>query len=76
MEKEKDRSEELFCPVGRFFADIEKTFGGTSDFMKHLKGSRIEFLKAIRSLVDGKIEDLEKKGAKKDKKKSSRIKVE
>ncbi len=64
------------CPVGRFFSDLDKLSGMKSEFVKHLSQSLIEFLKAIRSLVDERIVGLEKKASKKDKKKVTKIKVE
>lgn len=76
MGKEKDKNEEFICPVGRFFIDFGSGFGETSEFFGHINNSRIEFLKAIRSLVDYKIKGLEEKGEKKKEKKSTRIKVE
>jgi hypothetical protein len=76
MEKEKHKNEELFCPVGRFFAHMENHFGGTSEFFGHINNSRVEFLKAIRSLVDEKIANLEKQETRKKGKKSTKIKVE
>ena len=76
MEKDKNKGEQLFCPVGRFFADMESRFWGKSDFFRHINSSRIEFLKGIRSLVDERIESLEKKGAEKKERKSAKIKVE
>lgn len=75
MAKETNKKDEALCPVGRFFADMESCFG-TSEFFGHITNSRIEFLKAIRSLVDEKINSLEKQGAKRKEKKSTRIKVE
>ncbi|MGC8720836.1 MAG: hypothetical protein ACP5TY_12620 [Thermodesulforhabdaceae bacterium] len=47
------------CPIGRFISTVEKCLGITDDFKKHIYNSRVEFLKAIRSLIDRKIEDLE-----------------
>jgi hypothetical protein len=38
--------------------------------------SRVEFLKGIRSLVDAKIDDLERKHGKKEAKKATKIEVE
>lgn len=75
MGKEKNESEVFVCPVGRFFSDLEKLSGKRSLFTKHLSQSRIEFLKAIRSLVDEGIETLEKKASKRDKK-MTKIKVD
>jgi len=73
--KEKDEKEMAFCPVGRFFSDLEKVRGEKSQFFGHLNQSRIEFLKAIRSLLDEKIENFEKKGSPKASKKMTKIKV-
>jgi hypothetical protein len=56
--------------------DIEKTFGKKSKFVDHMTQSRIEFLKGIRSLVDERIEDLDKKESGKRKKKATKIKVD
>ena len=76
MAKEKKHKEEkYFCPVGRFFEDLEGLQGGKSEFFDHLNQSRLEFLRAIRSLVDEKIKNIEKKSAKKQKK-ATKIKVE
>jgi len=75
MGRKEDKTEIALCPVGRFFLDLEKISGKKSDFLQHLNLSRIEFLKAIRSLVDERIGDLEKKGSKSGKKKASKIAV-
>ena len=63
MAKEIHKEEMMSCPVVRFFSDLEKTYGRKSPFFEHLKSSRIEFLKAFRSLIDGRLDSLEKKGA-------------
>lgn len=76
MAKEKDRKEMAYCPVGRFFLDLEKASGKKSKFFDHLTQSRVEFLKAIRSIVDERIEELEKKHSTKGRKRVSKIKVE
>ncbi|MBW1806069.1 MAG: hypothetical protein JRJ06_06855 [Deltaproteobacteria bacterium] len=76
MGKEKDGSEQVACPVGRFFSDLESVFGEESKFSSHMKKSRIEFLKGIRSLVDEKIERLEKKSTARKGKKATKIKVD
>jgi hypothetical protein len=73
----KNREEEPFvCPVGRFFMDLDKVWGSRSQFHKHLDQSRIEFLKALRSLMDERIDTLEKRQSGKDKKKATKIEVE
>jgi hypothetical protein len=59
-----------YCPVAKLFSGLEKIPGRNSPFFEHLKGSRIEFLKAIRSLFDGRIDRLEKMGTRGGKKMS------
>ena len=63
------------CPVGRFFLDLENVLGKKSDFFKHMTRSRIEFLKAMRSVLDERITTLEKAGTATAKKRMTRIKV-
>jgi len=75
VEKRKD-AETVLCPVGEFFRDLEKVFGKKSKFFDHMNQSRIEFLKGIRSLVDERIENLEKKANAGTRKKMTRVKVE
>lgn len=76
MEKEKNEKKTQFCLVGKFLSDFEKAFGKKSKFYKHIMRSRVEFFKAIRSLVDNKIEVLEKKASAENKKEMTRIEVE
>lgn len=64
------------CPVGRFFADLEKVSGKGAPFFEHLRASRVEFLKGIRSLVDDRIRQIEDKSAENRGKKATRVKVE
>jgi hypothetical protein len=68
MPKQKHKEEIIYCPVARFFSDLEKFHDRKSTFLEHLNSSRIEFLKAIRSLFDERIDSLEKMGAKRSKK--------
>jgi len=76
MAKENHEEASFSCPVGSFFADMEKVFGKKSKFFDHLAQSQAEFLKAVRALIDVRIEGLEKKGAAKPVKKSTKINVE
>jgi len=78
MAKDKKIEEEAYlCPVGRFFSDLEKKLPRKkSKFREHLTRSRVEFLKAIRSLVDERIEQLEKEASAKDGKRVTKIEVE
>jgi hypothetical protein len=68
MSKQKAKEETFVCPVGKFLMDLEKSWEKKSTFMKHMNQSRVEFLKAMRSLLDDRIENLEKRGSKKNKK--------
>ena len=76
MARKVNEEASFSCPVGSFFADMEKVFGKKSKFFEHLGQSQAEFLKAVRSLIDVRIEGLEKKGETKARKKSTKIKVE
>ena len=76
MGKEKNNEETVVCPVGRFFLDLQRLSKGKSKFSGHMNKARIEFLKAIRSLVDERIEHLEKGSESRKQKKASKIKVE
>ena len=76
MSKEKNNEEVVLCPVGRFFLDLQRLSKGKSEFSAHINKSRIEFLKAIRSLVDERIDNLEKGSESRKQKKASKIKVE
>jgi hypothetical protein len=74
--KSENEHEIVVCPVGKFFMDLERVSRKRSTFFHHLYQSRVEFLKAVRSLIDEKIEDLEEKSEKKPKKKARKIAVE
>ena len=76
MAKEKIKEEAFTCPVGRFFAEWEKSSLEKSKFFNHLNQSRVEFLKAIRSLVDERIENLEQRQDEKKGKRATKIKVD
>jgi hypothetical protein len=64
------------CPVGKFFERLEKGPDNTSSFYKHINRSKLEFLKAVRELVEDRITDLEKKEKSTKKKKIKKIKIE
>ncbi len=77
MAKQKTTEDVYLCPVGRFFKDLEKRgLGKKSKFREHMARSRIEFLKAIRSLIDERIEELQKGPSQGSTKKVTKIKVE
>jgi len=66
----------LSCPVANLFADLQDMLGRKSGFFKHMNQSRIEFLKAMRALLDGRIQSLEERGSGRPARKKIRIKVE
>jgi hypothetical protein len=76
MAKKKEKTETMICPVGQFFMDLKKGPWDDSEFVAHLDRSRIEFLKAIRSLIDDRIDNMEKKRKGRSKKKATKIDVE
>ena len=82
MEKEKSKeqqdisTEDAFRSLGRFFTWMEGKVVPHSEFREHMNKSRVEFLRGIRSLIDKKIGDLEKKESKGQKKGTTRVKVE
>jgi len=82
MEKKKPKdegkidTEEAFRSLGRFFSWVEGRISPSSEFREHMAKSRIECLKGIRSLIDRRLDDLEKRQPKKAGKKATRIKVE
>ena len=75
MSKEKNNEAMAVCPVGRFFLDLQAFSNRKSKFSSHMNNAGIEFLKAIRSLVDERIEHLEKGSRPEKQKKASKIKV-
>lgn len=64
------------CPVGSFMRDVEKTFGKKSKFVDHMTQSRIEVLKAVRSLVDERIDELDRKKSASGKKRMTKVEVD
>jgi hypothetical protein len=75
-EEEGISTEEAFHSLGRFFSWMEGKITPGTEFREHMVKSRVEFLKGIRSLVDKKIDDLEKQPGKKEAKKATKINVE
>ncbi|MFO7785025.1 MAG: hypothetical protein R6U38_10975 [Desulfatiglandaceae bacterium] len=74
--KENNMNEQMACPIGRFFLKLEKASSRKSKFTEHLSRSQAEFLKALKYLIDEKIEDLEKESVPRGKRKATRVKVE
>ena len=75
-EEEEITAEEAFRSLGRFFSWMEGKVSPSTEFREHMAKSRVEFLKGIRSLVDKKIDDLERRHGKREGKKATKIKVE
>ena len=75
MSKKEIEEEMVSCPVGKFFVDMEKACRKKSKFFKHVNQSRVEFLKAIRSLLDERIETFEKRCEEREKKTAEKIEV-
>ena len=76
MDGKKSKEERVVWPVGTLLTDLEKAFGRKSPFYVHMTQARVEFLKGVRSLLDDRIEHLEKKRAEGGGKKMTKIKVE
>ena len=81
MEKKNPKEEEIgteeaFRSLGRFFSWMEGRIIPHGEFREHMKKSRIECLKGIRSLIDKRIADLEEGQPKREGKKATRVKVE
>ena len=76
MTDKNSRENTCSCPVGTFFKDVEKTFGKKSKFIDHMTQSRIEVLKAVRSLVDERIQDLDRKKSASGKKRMTKVEVD
>jgi len=76
MAEKKSEQKTTGCPVGSFFEDLEKAFGKKSPFFEHMTQSKLEFMKGIRSLLNERIENLEKKRSGNPGKKMTKIKVE
>ncbi len=77
-QESKKKSQQAFtgCPVGGFFEDLEQAFGKKSPFFEHMTQSKLEFMKGIRSLLDARIDNLEKRRSGGAGKKMTKIKVE
>lgn len=75
--KENPKDEHLLsCPVATLFTELQELLGAKSSFFKHMNQSRIEFLKALRSLLDERIESLEKRASGRPPRKKTKIRVE
>ncbi len=53
------KNEQVSCPLTKIISIVNQAFGSESEFRRHLRQSKIEFLKAFRSLIDLRITQLE-----------------
>ncbi len=78
-EKENDRREEQGCrekcPVSSLLSVFGSCFDRESETYRHLMQSRVELLKAVRSMVDRHISSIEEKMEPRPKR-ASKIEVE
>ena len=65
-----------FCPINSITSMVGQCLDRNSEVYKHLTKSRVEMLKAFRSLVDRRIEILEERIATTTSKKATKITVE
>ena len=68
--------EKTLCPLGKIFQGFEDLSKNAPEFKKHLDRSRLELLKAVKTLVDSKIKNLEKKNTTGKKKTARKITIE
>ena len=76
MDQKKSEQASPGCAVGSLLEGLEKVFGKKSPFFEHMTQSKLEFMKGLRSLLDARIEHLEKKKSGNSAKKMTKIKVE
>ena len=74
--KSEAGSAKALCPLGKFFQGLEDLSKNAPEFRKHLDRSRLELLKAVKTLVDSKIKNLEKKNTPGKRKVARKITIE
>jgi hypothetical protein len=52
---------ELVCPFCKLLAEMCECFEGKSDFLTHLNNARVEFLEAMKSLIESRIASIRKR---------------
>ena len=68
---DKGRAQERDCPFCSMSRVVEEVWPHHENFFQHLRQAEAEFLKAVRSLIDDRIQECEKQP-----KKATKIKVE
>ena len=74
--EEEITTEEAFRSLGLFFSWMEEKITPGTEFREHMAKSKMEFLMGIRSLIDKRIDELEKRHAQKADKRATRVKVD
>jgi hypothetical protein len=69
-------SAKTLCPLGKVFQGLENLSRNAPEFREHLGRSGLELLKAIKALVDAKIDTLEKKKSPEKRKVAKKITIE
>lgn len=64
------------CPLGKLFQGLEELSKNAPEFRRHLDRSHLELLKAVKTLVDSKIKNLEKKNTPGKRKVARKITIE
>lgn len=60
-EKENKKKESCQCPYCTLMAMITPCFEISDEFRQHMDNSKIEFLEALRTLIDDKIRGIKEK---------------
>ena len=74
--KSEAGSAKPLCPFGKLFQGLEDLSKNAPEFRKHLDRSHLELLKAVKTLVDSKIKNLEKKNMPGKRKVARKITIE
>ncbi|MBW2708882.1 MAG: hypothetical protein JRD04_06315 [Deltaproteobacteria bacterium] len=64
------------CSLGKFLRGLEDLAKNAPEFRKHLDRSHLELLKAVKTLLDSKIKNLEKRDMPGKKKVARKITIE
>ena len=74
--KSEAGSAKALCPLGKLFQGLEDLSKNAPEFRKHLDRSHLELLKAVKTLVDSRIKNLEKKNTPGKRKVARKITIE